>query len=362
MNYELNMAPNWLYEAAVLLSEQNSQRTDKLLNNHSSFGLSKEEMSERLSKFVQYKEVVLPKILPIFEEYPFLDKYFKDARLSPESDLPAAPTIATRLENDGNKIPSKDKIDVLVNDFIVDIISGFDERIDDNEIIINSLEDLLKYLDIEKVTDETKLLLIDLYYNRYRIIEGLLELLQRCILICKEYFHIIEDDFLKTMELVSDRDNVMKLLEMDSSLKINLHEGSHAFVSISNFNGLHVTVGPDGFVMYIGIYFFDYLKLKTENRFNDTQIINDLKALGDATRLKIVHMLAKQKMYVQELSNELKLTPATVSHHINVLLKSELITITLDTEKPKTIYYELNKSKIDSLGSTIQSLANYKEV
>lgn len=114
--------------------------------------------------------------------------------------------------------------------------------------------------------------------------------------------------------------------------------------------------------MYVGIYFFDYLKLKTENRFSDTQLINDLKALGDATRLKIVHLLAKEKMYVQELANELELTPATISHHINTLLKSELITITLDTERPKTIYYQLNPGKIYSLGSTVQGLVDYKEV
>lgn len=362
MDYELNEAPHWIYEAAILLSEHDFDRTESLINNHSSFGLTKEETTEKLSKYIEYKKAVLPRIIPIFEEYPYLDSYFKGVQFTPEGELPAAPTLAAHMGNDRNEVPSENRIDSLVNNFIASIISEYDEEINNHEIKINSLEDLLKYLDSGKVVGETKLILIDLYYNRYKVIEGLLELLQRCSLICEEYFHIIKDDFHEAMELVKDKDNINKLLDMDASIKINLHQGSHAFVSIFNFNGLQVTKGKDRFVMYVGIYFFHYLKLKAENRFNDTQIINDLKALGDATRLKIIHMLAKEKMYVQKLANELDLTPATISHHINVLLKSELITITLDTEKPKTIYYELNNSKIDNLGNTIKCLSNYKEV
>lgn len=362
MDYELNPAPNWLYEAAVLLSERDIDRTEKLINNHSSFGLSKEEMTEWLSKYVEYKEAVLPRITPILEEYPYLDRYFKNVQFSTEDHLATAPTVAAYLGKSRSKTLNKREIDTLVNDFITDTVSGFSKDIDNNEIKIKNLEDLLKYLDRESVADETKLLLIDLYYNRYKIIEGMIELFLKCAPVCEEYFHIIKDDFDKAMKLVEDRNNISNLLNMDASIKINLSQGVEAFVSISNFNGLQLTEGIDGFVMYVGIYFFDYLKLKTENRFNDTQIINDLKALGDATRLKIVHLLAKQKMYVQELANELELTPATISHHINVLLKTELITVTLDTERPKTIYYELNKNKIQSLGNTIQSLANSKEV
>lgn len=361
MNYELNLAPNWLYEAAILLAEREHDRTESLIKNNASFGISKEEMTEGLSKYVEYRENVLPRIIPIFSDYPYLDRYFKDVQLSPDEHLALAPTIASYIGKNRTSL-SKDEIDKLVNDFIVDTISGFAERINNKEIKIKSLDVLMQYLNEERVADEVKLLLIDLYHNRYKVIEGIIELLQKCAPICEEHFHIIKEDFYKAMELIRDKDNIKKLLDLDASIKINLHEGIDAFVSISNFNGLSLTEGIDGFVMYVGIYFFDYLKLKTENRFNDTQIIADLKALGDATRLKIVRLLTKQKMYVQELSNELKLTPATVSHHINVLLKSELITITLDTEKPKTIYYELNKSKIDSLGNTIQSLANYKEV
>ena len=361
MNYDLNMSPNWIYEAAILLSERDSDRTADLIENYSSFGISKEEMIERLSKYIEYKEAILPEIIPIFEEYPYLIKYFDNLHPSTDDYLPAAPTLAGCLGNAMDEMPSKEEIDLLVNDFIIDTISGFSERISSSKVI-NSLEELLSYMDDEDVNDETKLLLIDIYRNRYKVLNGLVDLLQACAPVCQEYFYILQDDFQKAVELVSDRENINKLLNMDGSININLNENVAAFLSLSNFNGLSLTEGIDGFLMYVGIYFCDYLKLKTENRFSDTKLINDLKALGDATRLKIVHLLAKEKMYVQELANELELTPATISHHINTLLKSELITITLDTERPKTIYYQLNPGKIYSLGSTVQGLVDYKEV
>ncbi len=48
-----------------------------------------------------------------------------------------------------------------------------------------------------------------------------------------------------------------------------------------------------------------------------------------------MYSLAKEPMYIQQLAEELNLTPATISHHIDVLLKSELISITMDVEKSK---------------------------
>src|SRR5690554_2286720 len=97
MDYKLNMEPNWLYEAAILLSERDSDRTKSLIENHSSFGISREEMIKWLSKYVDYKEAVLPRIIPILEQYPSLNKYFKDIQFSSEDHHATAPTIAAYL-------------------------------------------------------------------------------------------------------------------------------------------------------------------------------------------------------------------------------------------------------------------------
>lgn len=361
MDYKLNGRPNWLYEAAILLSEQDADRIKKLIKNHSSFGRSKEEMEEGLRPYMAYRDAVLPKIAPILKDHPHLKRYFKDIP-SPEDHLGAAPTIAAYLGKSKIQALHKDEIDTLVFDFIVDTVSSYAININDKKVKLDTLEDLLTYMDRENVVDETKLLLIDLHHNRYKIVNEVITLLQKCAPICETHFHMMKDDFEKTSTLVKDKEMINQLLDTDASVNLILHERIDAFISLSNFNTLSLIEGIDGFVMYIGVYFFEYLKLKADNRFNDTQIIADLKALGDATRLKIVHLLAEQKMYVQELANALALTPATVSHHINVLLKSELITVTLDTEKPKTIYYTLNNGKIHNLGNTIQNLADYEEV
>nr|WP_243167914.1 metalloregulator ArsR/SmtB family transcription factor [Anaerocolumna cellulosilytica] len=93
------------------------------------------------------------------------------------------------------------------------------------------------------------------------------------------------------------------------------------------------------------------------NEFNDTQLTADLKAIGDATRLKILHLLSGKELYLQEMADALKLTPATVSHHMNILLQSEMVCITVNIEKAKKVYYSLNPVKLTELGETIKRLA-----
>ena len=89
---------------------------------------------------------------------------------------------------------------------------------------------------------------------------------------------------------------------------------------------------------------------------NDKHLITDLKAIGDETRLRILRLLTEQKMYNQELAEALNLTSATVSHHMNVLLQSRLISIALDTEKTKKVMYEINKQRLEELGDAIKSI------
>ena len=74
-----------------------------------------------------------------------------------------------------------------------------------------------------------------------------------------------------------------------------------------------------------------------------------------------MYNLAEKPMYTQELAEELDLTPATISHHIYILLRNELISIIMDVEKSKRIYYEINKDKLKSLSLAIESIGDGEE-
>lgn len=67
------------------------------------------------------------------------------------------------------------------------------------------------------------------------------------------------------------------------------------------------------------------------------------KALGDVNRLRIVMMLAGGELSGQEIAEKTGLTPATVSHHMNVLRN---VTLVRSRREKNTIFFSLYESQL----------------
>jgi DNA-binding transcriptional ArsR family regulator len=355
MDRFVHSTPNYLYEAAACIAEQNCDDEKSIIENHSKYGITKDEMTKYLDKFSKYKAAVLSEILPIYSKFPSLEPFFQPTDLRSDTNSSLALSLVIYLGKNLDSPLSDDEIDIIMNKFIISTIDDLSLDIDENEVEVKNLEDVLILLNKIKLEDSIKIQLINLYHNRYEIIKQLAELLHLCAPICEKYFYLSKDDFEKAQSFLLEKDNMEKLLEA-LGLKVNIPQNAEIYFSIAIFNSISLAEIHNGFVFYIGIYFFDIFDLKSKNRFNDTQIVTDLKALGDPTRLKMIHLLALRKMYIQELAQNLELTPATVSHHINILLKSELISLTVDGISSRKIYYETNSEKLERLGETIKSL------
>lgn len=78
-----------------------------------------------------------------------------------------------------------------------------------------------------------------------------------------------------------------------------------------------------------------------------------LKALSDSSKLQLLALLKQSPKYNLELANQLGITAATTSHHMNALLASELVSIEKMNGK---VFYHLNK---DRLKQFIQQLEHY---
>jgi DNA-binding transcriptional ArsR family regulator len=57
----------------------------------------------------------------------------------------------------------------------------------------------------------------------------------------------------------------------------------------------------------------------------DTDLLRTFKALADASRLRIVGLLASKPMAVEELADALQLSPGTVVHHLKRLREAGLV-------------------------------------
>lgn len=70
------------------------------------------------------------------------------------------------------------------------------------------------------------------------------------------------------------------------------------------------------------------------------------KALSDPVRREILELLKKERLSAGEIGSHFDMTGATISYHLNILKKAELIT---ETRHKNYIYYSLNTSVVEEV-------------
>ncbi|WP_049476545.1 autorepressor SdpR family transcription factor [Streptococcus constellatus] len=73
---------------------------------------------------------------------------------------------------------------------------------------------------------------------------------------------------------------------------------------------------------------------------------NTFKALSHPVRRTILDLLKMGSLSAGEIAEHFELTGATISHHLNILKKADLI---LETRQKNYIYYELNTSVLEDI-------------
>jgi hypothetical protein len=87
----------------------------------------------------------------------------------------------------------------------------------------------------------------------------------------------------------------------------------------------------------------------------DTNLLTALKALSDASRLRIVGLLADgRRMSVEQLAAALGLTPGTVVHHLNRLRDADLVE---SRPRPPYMDYSLKLGRLDAIGAALHKIA-----
>ena len=70
------------------------------------------------------------------------------------------------------------------------------------------------------------------------------------------------------------------------------------------------------------------------------------KAMSDPVRRKILILLKNGSMSAGEIAENFDMTAATISYHLNILKKADLV---FETKYKNFIYYELNASVIEEM-------------
>jgi len=351
-SYTIHAQPNWLFEAVSCISSHFMDGKEINFSNPHKFGLTEVELKQFLEKNTLYRSNVLREVVPIFKSYKSLEDYFKPT----DSNDSFVQNLVMHFSDQLYEPLSEDEL----NHHIVDFISGifFDSSLylTEENLEINSINDLIEALSRTKMNDKNKMLMVNFYSNRYEIIEQIKALLSQIIPICQKYFSIIEADFNKSVAAYQQIKDLQGKLESSVGLKLNIDIQSEINVTIFQFNQISMNYTKSHHHFYIGMYVFALTDLKENNHYQDDQIFTDLKALSDHTRFKMMQLLAIDKMYLQQMAQSLDLTPATISHHITVLMQAELISVYVDHERTRKVYYEANTKKITKITDTLKNL------
>lgn len=77
------------------------------------------------------------------------------------------------------------------------------------------------------------------------------------------------------------------------------------------------------------------------------------KALNDETRRQIVELLKEKDMNAGEIANEFNISKPSISHHLDILKRADLIT---GEKKGQFVEYSLNTSILEDLINWILKL------
>lgn len=85
------------------------------------------------------------------------------------------------------------------------------------------------------------------------------------------------------------------------------------------------------------------------------------KALADPVRREILEMLKRGRMSAGDIGSHFDMTGATISYHLNILKKAELVT---EKKEKNFVFYELNTSVVEEVMLWLSGLKeekNYEE-
>ena len=119
------------------------------------------------------------------------------------------------------------------------------------------------------------------------------------------------------------------------------------------FNSIRFFTSESEIMVVVGSLYWTILHLTEKYSASDEQLLQYFKTLGDKSRLDIVRLLKDRSYSGQELSKELGISQGTVSHHLNILIRDELISILKDGNR---IRCTLNPSTVEHMINSIRQL------
>lgn len=240
-------------------------------------------------------------------------------------------------------------------------IISCDDADNTSEDELRNLGDLLNFIDSSGYDKEAKWEAVKIYnhtetyYNEmYQLLKDTVELLQKKF---SSQIAAFEQNFYQYWTEFQKKENLLDALEE----KLNIswkQDGNAAFlipiislpftvaISIDSPNQQHRDVIRMSVIM-------DQRFASAGRKVKKEDIIKIGKLLSDKSKIDILEYVSQRPAYGKEIADELHLSTATISYHVNALFNMGFLSTSINSNK---VYYSINQAKISS---HLEDIKNY---
>lgn len=349
LNVRLSECPDFKMEAIISLYDRQWNKAREVSESDLKYGKGKDEMKNEFKKLCLFRNSVIEDI-----EKSDLDIAFLDRFVFPDSE--ECPFLLNLYFYSGKRLGepfTETETDELISGFVVSWVNDILEK--QTVTAVSDIGELYRLLDDPSMTTEKKMLILDTYANRHRLMACLREYISTVVPIMEKHFPIIKEEFDRYYREYSEIDDWTEFynyfsIEFDKRIEV-----LDTSLSILLFDRLLVIEIPSDYSM-IGMRYRELKEWERLALISNGVLLEYLKAISDGTRLKILNELKQKKMRVKDLAAALSLTAPTISHHISILLRLGIVSAFMSNTELAAVEYKVNASRIDDICGLLAKL------
>lgn len=361
--------PNMLKDAALLCElafKSNLEEDIKLIKTPEKYGLTDEIVKEKYGVYTKFLNHVVESMSDQIVQAEMLRPYMDIITLSDLGELSIITSAIVSYVINIEELSFEKFLESSCRELYSEHENNLEDKFKNLKYESLDYSKLYEMIDNQNFSSEIKYYCISYFYKLKDIYEVYYKLLDFAIQLLEDNYYMIEGivnekiaefkvnnadaTILKELDIpfISDQ------IEIESMGEYKLQEIDY-YISIIGYNRLTFMMPedklPDGLLME-GIYVRDLIALR-EGHTDLASVKPKLLALGDNTRFEILTLLAERPYYLKELADALKLTSATVSHHVMQLLNNEIVKVELEGRK---VFYHLNRRTLSNIGDVFKTL------
>lgn len=215
---------------------------------------------------------------------------------------------------------------------------------------VQTYEDLLNFIDASSCSKEAKWEVLKIFHNQKDFYLEISAILKEVVDILENRYPTqiaeLEKRFFDYWAAIQEKEDIIELVQQ--TLKVTWKESEMGTVLLPRlFHPISLTFSTLMEAQSIDVLRFGILldrRLIIAGKKMDAEdIVNLGKLLCDKSKVDILKLTAKKPCYGKEIAAELNLTTATISYHVNALIKNGLLRTELSSNR---VYYSINHEKL----------------